>query len=370
MDGEEIGMRVGAFFGILMVEMVFGAVPLLMRRFIRSTHLRDRLLSLGNAFAGGLFLAGGFVHLLREAEETFAHELGADWEIPFGVILCPVGFGLAFFVEKVLFLRDPVAVTVASLPSEKQPFSIDETPAEQYGSVVVPKDQEAGHAHEHTPPPHHHHHPGHAHGHHHHHAPVHHDHAHEHHHHHHHGHGHHDHHHHDLVLDDRQALLPYILIAVLSLHSIIAGVALGIQQDFNVALSIFVALISHKWIEAFALGVSLLKAGKQGLSFFKFLMLFAIMCPLGILLGSGLYTAVAGSTAGELTTAVLTAIASGTFVYVAIVDILLEEFQTARDKYIKFLLAVVGFAAMASLLFAFDHDHGGEDEDADHSHSR
>ncbi len=41
-------------------------------------------------------------------------------------------------------------------------------------------------------------------------------------------------------------------------------------------------------------------------------MLFAIMCPLGILLGSGLYTAVAGSTAGELTTAVLTAIASGT----------------------------------------------------------
>jgi hypothetical protein len=32
--------------------------------------------------------------------------------------------------------------------------------------------------------------------------------------------------------------------------------------------------------------------------------------------------------------------------------------------------AVVGFAAMASLLFAFDHDHGGEDEDADHSHSR
>ena len=66
------------------------------------------------------------MHLLREAEETFAHELGADWEIPFGVILCPVGFGLAFFVEKVLFLRDPVAVTVASLPSEKQPFSIDE----------------------------------------------------------------------------------------------------------------------------------------------------------------------------------------------------------------------------------------------------
>jgi hypothetical protein len=60
MDGEEAGMRVGAFFGILMVEMVFGAVPLLMRRFIHSTHLRDRLLSLGNAFAGGLFLAGGF----------------------------------------------------------------------------------------------------------------------------------------------------------------------------------------------------------------------------------------------------------------------------------------------------------------------
>ncbi len=172
-------------------------------------------------------------------------------------------------------------------------------------------------------------------------------------------------------------------------------------------------------------------------------MLFAIMCPLGILLGSGLYTAVAGSTAGELTTAVLTAIASGTrlglpqpharthatharthgthahnarsrpvpttqarlctwpsstfcwrnskrpgtstsssswYVYMYASLVLYGACVRAplcwlcvtilRNNSHAQCQAVVGFAAMASLLFAFDHDHGGEDEDADHSHSR
>jgi len=41
------------------------------------------------------------VHLLPEAEEIFAHELGEDFQISLAALLCPLGFGIAFFVEQV-----------------------------------------------------------------------------------------------------------------------------------------------------------------------------------------------------------------------------------------------------------------------------
>ncbi len=46
----------------------------------------------------------------------------------------------------------------------------------------------------------------------------------------------------------------------------------------------------------------------------------------------------------------LTALASGTFVYVALVDVLMEEFGTAVDKVPKFVGLVGGFVAMATIL--------------------
>lgn len=54
------------------------------------------------------FLDPSSVHLLREARETFQHELSSAYEIvPFDLLLCPVGFALAFFVEKVSRTHNP-----------------------------------------------------------------------------------------------------------------------------------------------------------------------------------------------------------------------------------------------------------------------
>jgi len=326
MDWEEVGFRVGAFSSILLLELFFGSLPLAMQRCFTNTELRDRLLSLANVFAGGLFLASGFVHLLPEAEEIFAHELGEDFQISLAALLCPLGFGIAFFVEQVFFLEDqPQTDPVLLAVQETQPIVSSIPTLGVDGGITVPEyssDNSHGH----------------------------------------------DHHHHDLLNGRRGLIAAYILIVVLSLHSIVAGVALGIQKNLSVALTIYIALLAHKWMEAFALGVSLLRADMKGFSFLKFVLLFSIMCPLGVLLGSLLYLAVSDSGIEDLISAVLTAIASGTFLYVAIVDILVVEFRTSRDKYLKFLLALIGFLAMASLLFAFDHEHGEDDHDHDHDH--
>jgi len=325
--------RVGAFLGLLAITSVCGAFPLLLRRLVVSSERRDRLLSLGNAFAGGLFLSGGFVHLLGEAADTFEHEVGEGvyQEFPFALVLCPFGFALAFFVEKVIFLRDQNIVAI----------DYDNNSNKPYGSFGTPQEEEHHHDHSVVHIEHHHEHkPEES--------------------------GHHEHHAHFLEVNGgTNPLMPYILIAVLSLHSVIAGIAVGIQEDLTSAVPIFVALISHKWIEAFALGVSLLRANKPVFLFFKFLAVFSSMGPLGLVIGSTLYVFLEGD-AGTVITALLTATASGTFIYVAIVDILLEEFTSARDKYLKFALAVGGFAAMTCLLFAFPHEH--DSDEPGHSH--
>ena len=69
----------------------------------------------------------------------------------------------------------------------------------------------------------------------------------------------------------------------------------------------------------------------------KPLILFAAMEPAGVLLGWSLSAVLDGRMAAA--TGILTALASGTFIYVATVDVLLPEFEvSARDKYLKSLL--------------------------------
>ncbi len=61
------------------------------------------------------------------------------------------------------------------------------------------------------------------------------------------------------------------------------------------------------------------------------------MEPAGVLLGWSLSAVLDGRMAAA--TGILTALASGTFIYVATVDVLLPEFEvSARDKYLKSLL--------------------------------
>jgi hypothetical protein len=56
-------------------------------------------------------------------------------------------------------------------------------------------------------------------------------------------------------------------------------------------------------------------------------------------------------------TASFTALASGTFIHVAIVDSLMHEFRSAHHKYTKFGVALAGFVSM-TVLSTMLHAHG------------
>lgn len=90
------------------------------------------------------------------------------------------------------------------------------------------------------------------------------------------------HHHH---FTSKSEFTPYILLIALSFHGFFEGIALGIQDEIKDTIFLFIAIISHKWAEAFTLGISFSKAGTRSSTFIKMIFIFSIFTPLGILLG-------------------------------------------------------------------------------------
>jgi zinc transporter 1/2/3 len=72
------------------------------------------------------------------------------------------------------------------------------------------------------------------------------------------------------------------------------------------------------------------------------------MTPIGVLAGLAFSRALSGQTAVILE-AVFDALAAGTFVYVAVLDIIDESFAQKVDLGIKFALLTAGFLGMALL---------------------
>ena len=170
----------------------------------------------------------------------------------------------------------------------------------------------------------------------------------------------------------RQPIYPLVLLVVLSLHSAIAGAALGLQSEVVSSVLVMVAILCHKGSAAFALIVSMVAAGAEQRRLRTVLAVFAAMTPLGVLLGTVASGLLQGGTA-VLIEAGFNALAAGTFIYVAILDVINAEMSSIddrvahfvrsamtgsddlpmptkdTDRMLKFSLVVVGFASMAAL---------------------
>eukprot|EP01122_Echinamoeba_exundans_P014296 TRINITY_DN6442_c0_g1_i1.p1 TRINITY_DN6442_c0_g1~~TRINITY_DN6442_c0_g1_i1.p1 ORF type:complete len:178 (+),score=23.85 TRINITY_DN6442_c0_g1_i1:474-1007(+) len=174
--------------------------------------------------------------------------------------------------------------------------------------------------------------------------------------------------------------------------------AVGVENHYNDITGILVAIISHKFFSAFALGVSLVKAGIPSRRTIQLAASFAASTPSGIIIGILMTQALSGFL-GSLVTEIMKAIAAGTFIYVALVEILLEEFDTNHghshghgghhkhkdeeagdhtadepetkkihgaqaSKSLKFVFLLLGVAMMTTFSMLHSHDHGG----VDHGH--
>ena len=289
-------VKITSLIAILAIAVIGGMIPLLSAKSANS----ERFFSLGNAFAGGLFLGVGFIHLLPEGMEM----LSTYSEFPWGAVTATVGFAALLLLDRILF------------------------PEHQVGDSL-------GDA-------------------------------------------------------ETNSIYPYVLLAMLSIHSIVAGIALGLEEHVAGAVTLLIGIVFHKGPAAFALILSTHMAGIQRSRQRSFLALFCVMTPLGIVLGitssvvfattSGVYGVMQG---------VFNAFAAGTFIYIAVIDIIDRELTTHQmemaryavsavagtddvpmprqgdDRYLKFLLIVIGIVLVA-LMSRWAHAPHGDHSHEDH----
>ena len=110
--------------------------------------------------------------------------------------------------------------------------------------------------------------------------------------------------------------IPYIIAFTLIIHSLIEGMALGIGNTFSQAFMIFIAILAHKGSESYALCTLLMQHQLAFRRLLGILLFFALMTPLGILLGT-LMNALPFTTDNDLPAAIFNAFAAGSFLYIS-----------------------------------------------------
>ena len=140
----------------------------------------------------------------------------------------------------------------------------------------------------------------------------------------------------DHVFNPTSSITPYILLIALSVHGIFEGIALGVMNTVKECSILFSAIILHKWAASFALGISFYKSGTEKDLFIKMILLFTSFGPLGIIIG------MIFSDAGNLIKGIMLSISTGTFIYVAASEVIVEEFSLSKKTNIKFLWFLFG----------------------------
>jgi zinc transporter ZupT len=138
----------------------------------------------------------------------------------------------------------------------------------------------------------------------------------------------------------------------LSVHTLGGALVIGIGFDDGALRDALVAAtLAHKAAEAFSLASVLLLAELRRRTIVALLAAYAAVTPLGILAGracsNGLDPGALGAAEG---------LAAGTFLYVAVGELLPEAFHGRRDRPLKILLLLAGVAASTMLRL---HREGG-----------
>jgi zinc transporter ZupT len=149
-----------------------------------------------------------------------------------------------------------------------------------------------------------------------------------------------------------------VFILAMSLHSFLEGLGLGTKKDQTALMSFLGSLFAHKWLEAFALGVAILRANYSSGRTFLLIFIYSILTPLGMIGSVVLKSSITSfsSSKSELVSLILDGLAAGSFLFVSCIEMIPPEFHQ-KDKHTKwkFLALSVGFAFMAAIQIYHTH---------------
>ena len=242
---DHLGLKMGLLAGIFFEALIGGVLPFFI---VKSVESADPVVSVLNAFSGGVFLTAGLTHILPHVIESSAEVDHGDYPLPYALVI--IGYLLVFLVEKVLFHTH-----AHDTHEHEQKKDVERAPVE--------------HAGDHGP----------------------------------------------------NLTSSLVLLLAISLHAILAGVTLGMQNESDNVTTIAVAIISHKAPAAFSIGTKFMRNGLDFKTSAALIALFACVTPVGIGITAGSSDATARL--------VLEGLAAGTFIYIGATEIATDEFETS-----------------------------------------
>ena len=144
------------------------------------------------------------------------------------------------------------------------------------------------------------------------------------------------------------ATLPLVLALLFSVHSFIAGLALGIQSQLgSSAIAILIAILGHKLVEALSLASSFVKEGVTFRTSLSVLLTYSCMTPLGVAVGAAV---VRLGHRWTLLEADVSGFAAGSFVFLAARELTsASPASSFGGPRLRAALALAGMGCMAVL---------------------
>ncbi|PIC54655.1 hypothetical protein B9Z55_003817 [Caenorhabditis nigoni] len=146
-----------------------------------------------------------------------------------------------------------------------------------------------------------------------------------------------------------------MLVLALSVHALFEGLSLAVTSDASQLLQIFGALILHKCIMGFCLGVRLVQANLTTPWIALAQFLFSVQVLIGGLAGIGIMKFISGGeqSMAAIVSSVLQAIACGTFLYITTFEVIPHELHNGKFRILKTLFIYFGFGIVVAFILIF-----------------
>ncbi|KAI9198511.1 hypothetical protein LWI28_017205 [Acer negundo] len=312
---KALPLKIIAIVSILVTSMIGVSSPLLTRS-IPALHPDRNLFVIVKAFAAGIILATGFMHVLPDSFDMLSSSCLSEnpWhKFPF------TGF-VAMLSAIVTLMVDSLAT---SIYSKKCNYGVVIPEVERDQEMAVPAPPSFGHGH---------------------------------------GHGHGVHQLQSKAGVEASQLMRYRVVAMvlelgIIVHSVVIGLSMGASNNTCTIKGLVAALCFHQMFEGMGLGGCILQAEYKLMKKLIMVFFFSVTTPFGIALGivmSNIYKE--NSPSALITVGLLNASSAGLLIYMALVDLLAADFMGPKlqgsiklqiKSYAAVLLGAGGMSLMA-----------------------
>ena len=131
---------------------------------------------------------------------------------------------------------------------------------------------------------------------------------------------------------------------------LLQGLSIGLQKTNDQLISIFIAVITHKAVMAFSLGLNIAQSKLSTRSFILSNIIFSVASPVGLGVGIAL-TDLPNTLPREIASGVLQGISGGTFLYITFFEVLPHEMNVPVNRLMKVFFILLGYASICGILF-------------------